>query len=243
MYSIFLKEINTFFSSLIAYIVIGVFLVILGLVIWVFPDTSLLNYGYATLDQLFEIAPLIFIFLLPAITMRSFAEENQNGTFELLSTKPITDFQILFGKYLACTLLLVLAILPTAFYYYTVYQLASPAGDLDTGAIMGSYFGLVLLGQAFVAIGIFASSLSQNQIVAFVLATFLCFFVYYGFDFLSRLPFLVGKSDDLVQMLGIDYHYKSISRGVVDSRDLIYFISLTGIFLLSTQLVLSKRKW
>jgi len=243
MFSIFAKEINSFFSSLIAYIVIGVFLVILGLVIWVFPDTSLLNYGYATLDQLFEIAPLIFIFLIPAITMRSFAEENQNGTFELLSTKPITDFQILFGKYLACTLLLILAILPTGFYYYTVYQLASPVGDLDSGAIMGSYFGLVLLGQAFVAIGIFASSLSQNQIVAFVLATFLCFFVYYGFDFLSRLPVFVGKSDDLVQMLGIDNHYKSISRGVVDTRDLIYFISLTAIFLLSTQLVLSKRKW
>jgi len=166
MYSIFAKEINSFFSSLIAYIVIGVFLIILGLVIWVFPDTSLLNYGYATLSQLFEIAPLIFIFLVPAITMRSFAEENQNGTFELLSTKPITDFQILFGKYLACTILLVLAIVPTAFYYYSVYQLASPVGDLDTGAIIGSYFGLVLLGQAFVAIGIFASSLSQNQIVA-----------------------------------------------------------------------------
>jgi len=243
MYSIFAKEINTFFSSLIAYIVIGVFLVILGLVIWVFPDTSLLNYGYATLDQLFEIAPLIFIFLVPAITMRSFAEENQNGTFELLSTKPITDFQILFGKYLACTLLLVIAIVPTAFYYYTVYQLASPVGDLDSGAILGSYFGLILLGQSFVSIGIFASSLSQNQIVAFVLSTFLCFFVYYGFDFLSRLPVFVGKSDDLVQMLGIDSHYKSISRGVIDTRDLIYFISLTAIFLLSTQLVLSKRKW
>ena len=243
MYSIFAKEINSFFSSLIAYIVISVFLVILGLVIWVFPDTSLLNYGYATLSQLFEIAPLIFIFLIPAITMRSFAEENQNGTFELLSTKPITDFQILFGKYLACTMLLVIAVVPTAFYYYSVYQLASPVGDLDTGAIIGSYFGLILLGQAFVSIGIFASSLSQNQIVAFLLATFLCFFVYYGFDYLSRLPIFVGKTDDIVQLLGIDSHYKSISRGVVDTRDLIYFFSLTGIFLSLTQLVLSKRKW
>ena len=243
MWSIFSKEINTFFSSLIAYIVIGVFLVILGLVMWVFPDTSLLNYNYASLDQLFDLAPIIFMFLVPALTMRSFAEENQTGTIELLTTKPLSDFAIIFGKYLACTALLTLAILPTLIYYYTVYQLGSPPGNLDSGAIMGSYLGLILLGQVFVAIGVFASSISNNQIVAFMLATFLCFFFYWGFNYLSRLPFFVGRSDDVVQMLGIDYHYFSISRGVIDTRDLMYYFSLSAIFLMLTYLVLQRRKW
>jgi len=232
MWSIFSKEINTFFSSLIAYIVIGVFLIILGLVMWVFPDTSLLNYNYASLDQLFDLAPIIFMFLVPALTMRTFAEENQTGTIELLSTKPLTDFSIIFGKFLACTFLLFLAILPTIIYYYTIYQLGSPVGNLDSGAIMGSYIGLLLLGMIFVSIG-----------VAFMLATFLCFFFYWGFDYLSRLPIFVGKVDDVVEMLGIDYHYFSISRGVVDSRDVLYYFSITAIFLLLTYLVLQKRKW
>ncbi len=243
MWSIFLKEINTFFSSLIAYIVIGVFLVILGLVMWVFPDTSLLNYNYASLDQLFDLAPIIFMFLIPALTMRSFAEENQTGTIELLTTKPLSDFAIIFGKYLACTVLLSIAVFPTLIYYYTVYQLGSPPGNLDSGAIMGSYIGLILLGQVFVAIGVFASSISNNQIVAFMLATFLCFFFYWGFNYLSRLPFFVGRTDDLVQMLGIDYHYFSISRGVIDTRDVLYYFSLSAIFLLLTYLVLQRRKW
>ena len=243
MWSIFFKEINSFFSSLIAYIVIGVFLAILGLVMWVFPDTSLLNYNYASLDQLFDLAPIIFMFLIPALTMRSFAEENQTGTIELLATKPLSEFSIIFGKYLACTVLLALAVLPTIIYYYTIYQLGSPPGNLDSGAILGSYLGLILLGQAFVAIGVFASSITNNQIVAFVFATFLCFFFYWGFNYMSRLPFFVGKLDALVQMLGIDYHYFSISRGVIDSRDILYYFSLSGIFILLTHLVLQKRKW
>jgi len=243
MWSIFSKEINTFFSSLIAYIVIGVFLIILGLVMWVFPDTSLLNYNYASLDQLFDLAPIIFMFLIPALTMRSFAEENQTGTIELLVTKPITDLSIIFGKYLACTFLLVLAVLPTVIYYYSIYQLGSPPGNLDSGAIFGSYLGLILLGQVFVAIGVFSSSISDNQIVSFVLAIFLCFFFYWGFNYLSRLPFFMGKNDDLVEMLGIDYHYFSISRGIIDTRDLLYYFSLTAIFLTLTYLVLQKRKW
>ena len=243
MWSIFSKEINTFFSSLIAYIVIGVFLIILGLVMWVFPDTSLLNYNYASLDQLFDLAPIIFMFLVPALTMRTFAEENQTGTIELLSTKPLSDYSIIFGKFLACTFLLLLAILPTIFYYYTIYQLGSPVGNLDSGAIMGSYIGLLLLGMIFVAIGVFSSSITDNQIVAFMLATFLCFFFYWGFDYLSRLPIFIGKVDDVVEMMGIDYHYFSISRGVIDSRDVLYYFSLTAIFLLLTHLVLQKRKW
>ncbi len=243
MLSVFLKEVNSFFSSLIGYIVIGVFLVAMGLMMFVFPDTSLLNYNYASLDQLFEIAPVIFIFLIPAITMRSFAEEQQAGTIELLATRPITDLQIVLGKYFGCLLLLAFALLPTWLYYYTVYQLGSPVGNLDSGAILGSYIGLFLLAGAFTAIGLFASSLSANQIVAFILATFLCFFIHWGFDFLSRMPAFVGKVDDIVQMFGIDYHYASISRGLIDSRDLIYFFSAIALFIALTLVSMGRRRW
>jgi len=243
MLSIFSKEINTFFSSFIGYIVIGVFLALTGLMMWVFPDYSLLNYNYATLDQLFEMAPIIFMFLIPALTMRSFAEENQTGTIELLTTRPITDLAIVLGKYFACLVLVVFALLPTLLYYYTVYQLGDPPGNLDSGAIMGSYIGLLFLGGVFVAIGLFASAITDNQIVSFVLATFLCFFLYWGFFFLSNLPIFVGKVDDVVQMIGIDYHYRSISRGVIDTRDVIYFVSVIGVFIMLTLTALGKRKW
>ena len=243
MWSIFTKEINTFFSSLIGYITIGVFLVILGLIMFVFPDTSLLEYNFATLDQLFDIAPMIFMLLIPAITMRFFAEENQQGTIELLATKPVTDLDIVLGKYFAALLLVLFALLPTLLYYYTVYQLGSPPGNLDSGAILGSYIGLIFLAGAFVAIGLFASSLTDNQIVAFVLAAFLGFLFFYGFFYLSKLPVFVGKVDDVVQMAGMDYHYNSISRGVLDTRDLIYFLSLIGLFLAMTLVSLGRRKW
>ncbi|MEM9822922.1 MAG: gliding motility-associated ABC transporter permease subunit GldF [Bacteroidota bacterium] len=243
MISILSKEINAFFSSLIGYIVIGVFLMMMGLVMWVFPDYSILEYNYATLDQLFAIAPVIFMFLIPAVCMRSFSEENQSGTIELLVTRPLHDLEIIMGKYLACLLLVLFALLPTLLYYYSVHALGSPPGNLDAGAIMGSYIGLILLAAAFVAIGIFASSVSNNQIVAFLLATFLCFFVHWGFYFLSSLPIFVGRVDDIVQMLGIDYHYTSISRGVLDSRDLVYFISLIAIFMMMTVTSLGRRKW
>lgn len=243
MLSIFQKEINAFFSSILGYIVIGVFLVIMGLVMWVFPESSILEYNYATLDQLFNVAPLIFMFLIPAITMRSFAEEQQNGTIELLSTKPVREMDIILGKFFANLLLLIFTLIPTLIYYYTVHELGSPKGNLDSGAILGSYIGLVLLGSCFVAIGLFASSLTNNQIVSFILATFLCFFFYWVFDFISLLPVFVGKVDDVVQMLGIDYHYNSISRGVIDSRDVVYFISLVAVFLVMTQVSLERRKW
>ena len=243
MLSIFRKEINTFFSSLIGYFVIGVFLIILGLMMFVFPDTSLLHYNYATLDQLFDLAPMIFLFLIPAITMRSFAEEIQNGTIELLATKPVKEINIILGKFFACWLLAAFAILPTVLYYYTVYQLGSPKGNLDGGAILGSYLGLLLLAGVFVAIGLFASAITNNQIVAFILATFLCFIFYSGFWYLSKLPIFVGKVDDVVQMLGIDYHYNSISRGVLDSRDIIYFLSVISFFVMLNLLSLERRKW
>lgn len=243
MLSIFFKEINSFFSSLIGYITIGTFLAILGLMMWVFPDTNLLDFNYATLDQLFDLGPLIFMFLIPAITMRSFSEEQQAGTIELLATKPLTDFQIVSGKFFASWLLVGFAILPTLLYYYTIHQLGSPVGNLDSGAIAGSYIGLMLLGGSFVAIGIFCSSLTNNQIVAFIAATFTCFIFYYGFFFFSKLPVFVGKYDSIVQMLGIDYHYASISRGVIDSRDVLYFLSLIISFLVLTVTSIGRRKW
>lgn len=243
MATIFLKEIHSFFSSLIGYIVIGVFLTVLGLIMFVFPDTSLLKYNYATLDQLFDIAPMVFVFLIPAVTMRSFAEEQQTGTIVLLVTRPVRDLEIILGKYLANLVLVLFAILPTALYYLTVYQLGSPKGNLDSGAIAGSYLGLVFLASVFVAIGIFASSLTDNQIIAFLLSTFLCFFFHWGFTFLSAMPVFVGKVDDLVQMVGISYHYDSISRGVVDTRDLLYFLTLTGVFLAMTGTSMARRKW
>jgi ABC-2 type transport system permease protein len=243
MLSIFRKEISSFFSSVTGYVVIGVFLLITGLIMFVFPETSLLSYHYATLDQLFEIAPMVFAFLIPAITMRSFAEENQNGTIELLVTRPLTDFQIVFGKFLAAMGLVLFALLPTLLYYFTVYQLGSPKGNLDGGAILGSYFGLIFLASAFVAIGLFASSLTNNQIVSFLLAAFLCITFHWGFMYISQLPIFVGKVDDLVQMIGMEYHFNSISRGVIDSRDVIYFISITGVFLAATVTSLERRKW
>jgi ABC-2 type transport system permease protein len=243
MFSIFNKEINTFFSSLIGYIVIGIFLLLTGLLLWIFPDTSLLNQNIASIDQLFDLAPMIFTFLIPAVTMRLFAEENQTGTIEFLTTKPLTDWAIIGGKYLAGVALVALALIPTLVYYITMYQLGSPKGNLDSGAIAGSYIGLLLLGSAFVAIGLFASSLTNNQIVSFLIAAFLCFFMHWGFDFLSRLPIFSAQGDDIVQMFGITYHYKSISRGVVVLSDVIYYFSIIGLFLLVTKMSLESRKW
>jgi len=243
MLSIFRKEINLFFSSLIGYIVVGVFLVILGLFLFVFPDTSILNYGFASLDPLFSMAPNIFVFLIPAITMRTFAEEQQSGTIELLLTRPISDWQIIGGKYFASLALVVFALLPTVLYYYTVYQLGAPVGNLDSGGILGSYIGLLFLAAGFVAIGVFASAVTQNQIVAFLLATAICFWFFWGFDYFGRLPIFVGKGDDWVQMMGMLYHYDSLSRGVLDSRDVVYFLSLTGLFWFLSMLALERRKW
>ncbi|MEM1325083.1 MAG: gliding motility-associated ABC transporter permease subunit GldF [Bacteroidota bacterium] len=243
MTSIFFKEVNAFFSSLIGYIVIGIFLVLMGLFMFVFADYSILNYKFATLDQLFNIAPLIFLFLIPAVTMRSFAEEQQSGTIELLATRPLQDWEIVVGKYLANLLLVTFALLPTLLYYWTVHELGSPKGNLDSGAILGSYLGLFLLAAAFTAMGIFSSSLTNNQIVAFLLAVFLCFIFYWGFLFISNLPGFVGKLDSIIQMIGIDYHYESISRGVLDSRDVIYFFSLIGFFLFATAIALQRRRW
>ncbi|MCZ2101141.1 MAG: gliding motility-associated ABC transporter permease subunit GldF [Chitinophagales bacterium] len=242
MYSIYRKEIHAFFSTLIGYIVIGVFLVSIGLFMWVFSETSVLDYNFATMDQLFSIAPLVFLFLIPAVTMSSFAEERGKGTIEILYTKPLTTWQIVGGKYFANVTLVIFALLPTLIYYISVYQLGSPKGNLDTGAIIGSYIGLLFLAGAFVAIGIFASMLTHNQIVAFILAAFLCFFFHWAFSYLAMMPFFTGTLDLFIQKLGINYHYSSISKGLIDTRDLIYFISVIFVFIYATVTILENRK-
>ena len=239
MLSILKKEIISYLSSLVAYVTIGVFLLVLGLFLWVFPQSSILDYGYAGLDSLFSTAPYLFMFLIPAITMRSLAEERKEGTFELLLTRPLTDWQIVLGKYFASLLLVLFALLPTLVYYYSVYTLGTPQGNIDTGGVIGSYIGLFLLGASFAAIGLFASSISKNQIIAFTVAVFFCFFFYSGFDSLGQLLSLQNLS---LENLGITAHYQSVSRGVLDTRDLVYFIILTGLFICLTLFVLIKQR-
>jgi ABC-2 type transport system permease protein len=243
MYSIFKKELQQFFSSLIGYLAIIVFLLVLGLFIWIFPDTNVLDSNYATLDSFFYIAPYIFIFLIPAITMRSFAEEINTGTIELLFTRPLSEMQIVLGKYLAALLLVFIAIVPTFIYFYSLYVLASPAGNVDAGGILGSYFGLFFLGAVFVSIGIFCSSLTGNQIVAFIVGVFICFFLYFSFDYIAQFSAFVGRSDYFVESLGLGQHYDAMGKGVIDTRDVVYFLSVISIFLLLTRTAISSRRW
>ncbi len=243
MTALFKKEIRSFLHSLIGYLVMGVFLLINGLFLWVFPtDFNIPDFGYASLDGLFIMAPFVFLFLVPAVTMRSFAEEQRSGTMELLLTKPLTDMQIIGAKFLAGLALVLLSLLPTLVYFISVYRLGLPPGNLDTGGIAGAYAGLFLLSAAFVAIGLFSSSLTDNQIIAFILAVLLSGFMYIGFDFIFSLS-LFGPADLLIQQPGIETHYQSISRGVIDTRDLLYFASLIALFLGLTRLSLSSRKW
>jgi len=223
----------------VAYVTIGVFLLVLGLFLWVFPDSSILDYGYAGLDSLFSTAPYLFMFLIPAITMRSLAEERKEGTFELLITRPLTDLQIVLGKYFAAVLIVLFALVPTLVYYYSVSVLGTPQGNIDSGAVIGSYIGLFLLGASFAAIGLFASAITKNQIIAFTIAVFICFFFYSGFDSLSGLLSLQSTG---IQSLGINDHYQSISRGVLDTRDLGYFIVLAALFIWLTVMVLLKQQ-
>jgi ABC-2 type transport system permease protein len=237
------KEISSFLSSLIGYIVIIIFLIINSLFLWVLPlEFNVLEFGYANLYGLFSLAPFIFLFLVPAITMRSFAEEKKTGTIEWLVTKPLSDTQIILAKYFASVLLVLFSLLPTLVYYYSVHQLGYPVGNLDSGGIWGSYIGLFFLASAFVAIGIFASSLSDNQILSLILAVFLSAFAYGGFQLIHNLS-LFGDFDLFIKSLGISAHYASMSRGVIDTRDLIYFLSIISLFLLMTKISLERRKW
>ena len=243
MVALLKKEIGSFLSSLMGYIVITVFLLVIGLFLWVFPlDSNILVFGYANIDGLFTLAPFVFLFLIPAITMRMFAEEKKTGTIELILTQPITDLKIILAKFFAGVILVTIALIPTLIYYYSVHQLGLPPGNIDTGAMWGSYIGLLLLGATFVAMGLFASSITDNQIISFIIAVVLCGFVYMGFEFIWSLD-LFGDLDLFIRSLGISSHYASISRGVVDTRDLIYFLSVIAIFILLTKFSLASRKW
>jgi len=243
MYSLYRKEIKSYLSSLIGYIFIGVFLIIAGLFIWVFPNINNILYSnMASLQGLFNTSKFLFLFLIPAITMRTFAEEKRSGTLELLLTKPFTDSQMIAAKFLASLTLLVIALLPTLLYIVSVYNLGSPPGNIDLGSTWGSYLGLIFLGATFISIGIFASSATSNQIVAFVLAAPLCFILYFGFEFIYGFEIL-GRMGFFIKTLGIDYHYNSISRGVIDTRDILYFASVSLLFLIATRITLLSRKW
>lgn len=239
MWSICKKELRQFFSSLTGLISIVVFLILNGAILFIFPD-NILDYGYATLDKFFQLAPFILLFLIPAITMRSFSDEFKGGTYEILQTKPLSRWQIIGGKYFASLIVVIIALIPTIIYAVTVQQL-SAVGGLDMGATIGSYIGLILLAAVFVAISIFSSSLTSNPVVAFVAGAFLCFLVYNGFEAISKIPAFESGADYFISMLGIDFHYRSISRGVIDTRDLVYFLTVILFFLLFTNKNLLTR--
>lgn len=243
MLTLFKKELNSLLNSLIGYVVIIVFLIVTGLFLWIFPnDFNIIDFGYASLESLFLFVPVIFMFIIPAITMRSFSDEKKTGTFELLATQPLTDLQIIFAKYLASVSMVVILLIPTLVYFATLYWIALPAGNIDAGGTWGSYLGLFFLGASFASIGVFASSLSDNQIVAFIIAVFLSGFFYLGFEFIYSFD-LFGKFDLVIKSLGMNVHYASISRGVIDSRDVVYFLSIIALFILGTKTVLISRKW
>ena len=243
MFTLFKKELASFFTSLIGYLTIIVFLVLTGLMLWVFKsDFNILDYGFASMEGLFVIGPFLYLFLIPAITMRMFAEEKKNGTMELLLTKPLSEMKLIWAKFLAGVVLVFISLLPTVVCYFSVFALGDPVGNIDTGSVVGSYIGLLLLGAAFVAIGLFASSITNNQIVAFIIAALMSAFMHLGFEAIYHMGFL-GNADLLVRSLGMSYHYDSISRGVVDSRDVIYFASVIAVFMMATRIVLQSRKW
>ena len=243
MWSQFRKEISGFFSSLTGYVVIVVFLLLNSLFMWIVPGQfNVIANGYATMDPLFAIAPWVFLFLVPAITMRMISEEKRLGTLDLLNTRPVSELQIILAKFLASWALVFFSVLPTLVYFWSVARLGSPPGNMDMGGTWGSYLGLMFLGGIYAAIGIFASSLTGNQIVAFIIAVFLSFILYLGFDFLSGLA-PSGSLAFQVSRLGISHHYNSISRGVIDSRDLFYFVGVMFLFIMGTRTVLQSSKW
>lgn len=239
MWPVCKKELRQYFSNLTGYIAIIFFLVLTGAILFILPD-NIFDFGYATLDKFFQTAPWILLVLIPAITMRSFAEEFKTGTFEILQTIPLTPWQLVAGKYFAALVVVLIAILPTLVYPVSIQQL-SAYGGIDTGGTAGSYIGLILLSACFVAIGICSSSLTNNAVVAFIASAFLCVLVYGAFTAISRIPAFEGGADYWLEMLGIDFHYQSISRGIIDTRDIIYFISVIAFFLIITHRNLIKR--
>lgn len=233
MYSICKKEWQQFFNSITGYIVIAVFLLLNGLLLFVFPDTSILQFGYASLSTFFDYAPWILLFLIPAITMRSFSEEYKVGTFEILKTLPLTPTKIVWGKFAGCILIVLTALLPTIVYGCSLQALSSSTG-IDVAATIGSYIGLVFLSAVYTAVGICVGSYTNNTVVAFIAAAFVCFLIYNGFDGISKLPIFKGTYDYFIEMLGINFHYKNMSKGVIDTRDVVYFIALITLLLLVT---------
>lgn len=242
MWPVCKKEFRQFFSSLTGIIALAVFLLLNGLFLFVFPDSNMLDFGYATLDKFFELAPWILTFLVPAITMRSLADEFKGGTYEILQTKPLSYAQITGGKYLGCLLIVVLALLPTLLYAFSMQALSAGNAGIDVGGVTGSYIGLFFLAAVFTAIGVCCSSFTSNAVVAFIVSAFACFILYSGFNAISRIAALASGADYYIEMLGIDFHYRSISRGVIDTRDIVYFMSIIAFFLLFTQRNLIKRR-
>lgn len=240
MWMICKKEWRQFFSSLTGYLAIIIFLLLNGLLLFVFPDTSILNFGYATLSGFFSIAPWVLLFLIPTVTMRSFADEYKTGTFEILKTLPLSPSSIVWGKFFGALLIVVLSLVPTIIYAFSI-QVLSSTGGLDIGSTIGSYIGLLLLGATFTSIGIFTSSFTNNTVVAFIIAAFACFFLYTGFNAISKLPLFANGPDYYIEMLGIQFHYANISKGVIDLRDLLYFFGLSFFFILLTQKNIQKK--
>lgn len=242
MFSLFRKEITIFFGSLTGYLVAFVFLAANGLFLWVFPGNyNILDNGYATLDSYFSLAPWIFLFLIPALTMRLFAEEKRLGTLEILVTRPVSLFQLVWSKYLAGLVLVIICLLPTLVYFYSVYALGNPVGNWDSGAAWGSFIGLFLLAALYVAIGLLASVLTDNQIFAFIVSLILSFFFYSGFEFIASMNLPLAITEFFIN-IGINEHYLSVSRGVVDSRDLVYFLSATAFMLVLTSIFLQQKQ-
>ena len=239
MWSVCKKELRQFFSSLTGYIAIIVFLLVNGLALFVFDD-NIFDFGYATLDRFFQLAPWILLLLIPAITMRSFSEEFKTGTYEILQTRPLTRGQIIGGKYFASLVVVFIALLPTIIYILSIQRLSSNDG-LDMGATIGSYIGLFFLAAVFTAISICCSSFTNNAVVAFIISLIGCTLLYYGFSAISRLPAFTNGADYYVEMIGIDFHYRSISRGLIDTRNIIYFITVIFLFLTITNRNLLKR--
>ncbi len=242
MIAILNKEIQSFFSSPIGYLVVGIFLVISSLFLFVFNGAyNILDNGFADLKPFFDLAPWIFIFLIPAVTMKGFSEEKKQGTMELLLTRPIGVWNLVWGKYLGALILALIALIPSLIYVFTVYQLGDTVGNLDVGATLGSYIGLFLLASTYTAIGLFASALTQNQITAFIIAVFLCFVCFFAFEGLADYK-IFGDSTYGIEYLGINYHYKSMSRGVIDTRDIVYFISLILLFISLSYFKINSNK-
>ncbi len=239
MLAILKREINSFFATSVGYLVIAIFLVINGVFLWVFKgDYNILDTGFADLNSFFELAPWVFLFLIPAVTMRAFSDEKKMGTFELLITKPISLKSIVLGKYFGAVILILLALLPTLLYVFTISKLGNPVGNWDLGSTLGSYIGLLFLVLAYTSIGVFASTLSKNQLVAFIIAVFLCFFMYYGFEGIASV---MNTSNIAIASLGMKAHFNSVARGVLDTRDIIYFVSVSVLFLTFTIFKLGKE--